>query len=721
MLTFNTMKKTIIILKSICFLSLSFFKLYAAEGNLSKSIANSYLRSFPSEKIEEAPDFTAEDKKNDFDIQAIRPPKLGEQTVRTVIFNTILVKSSEMKELQENMQNILNQYAWGDLKLFYGSTSAIDYSLMNNIDKTITIVGEAVLAALLVTPTSNIDELIDRQHVIKTFFSKKKEVKYIRSVLKEYKDSENSLLSLYSPYDPLYTREYRKYMEDYYYAKNNDPSNKNAGWLEFKKRFFRDFWGVSFNFIYPYLNACLNEIFVPILGHSDKFAEGSPSERKQIWIGATPIYGGFYKWDTAKEEYKKRPHNGELIDTTKGKMGLIFGCILPEVLWTYSAYRGVMNYLEYSSTLRNLAIRMSDIQVLVKTLSNLSEYIANDPELEKLYSSKLLKIRKLLAKANDGTEVGNLIKYLIDLPYKKWSYFFNNAGKLLASHTLFVENKDEFANAMFELGQLDAYTSVALLVQESQEYDGKHNYTFTKFLDRKERSKPYIKLVDMWNPFLDAKIAVGNDIEMGDTVRNITLTGPNAGGKSTFLTGVTTCILLSQSFGIAPAKEATITPFDKINTYIDIADDIAAGNSLFMAEVLRAQAHIAIIKNLKKSEFAFTIFDEPFSGTNPTEGAAAEYSILEALAIHENSLTIVATHYPIVMLLEDNAKDLGFANYKVFITEEGHKLNYSYKVIPGKSTQAIAIRILEEQGFDVNLLHRAKDIIKNPQNYLSKF
>jgi DNA mismatch repair protein MutS len=248
---------------------------------------------------------------------------------------------------------------------------------------------------------------------------------------------------------------------------------------------------------------------------------------------------------------------------------------------------------------------------------------------------------------------------------------------------------------------------------------------FTKFLDRSQKQKPYIKLEDMWNPFLDAKEAVGNSVVMdaaGGT-SNIILTGPNAGGKSTFLTGVATSLLLSQTFGIAPAKEAVLTPFDKINTSIDITDDIAAGKSLFMAEVDRAQKHINLLAGLQQDEFSFSIFDEPFSGTNPTEGAAAEYSVLEAMADYTNTLNIVATHYPIVMLLEKNVPEKGFVNYKVYITYQGaeKKLNYTYKVIPGKSNQAIAIDILEEQGYDTRLLKRAREIIEHPERYLSTF
>jgi len=74
-----------------------------------------------------------------------------------------------------------------------------------------------------------------------------------------------------------------------------------------------------------------------------------------------------------------------------------------------------------------------------------------------------------------------------------------------------------------------------------------HAYVFTKFLDHSQKKEPYIKLEDMWNPFLDAKAAVGNSVVMDSAAggtSNIILIGPNAGGKSTFLMGMMTSYVL---------------------------------------------------------------------------------------------------------------------------------------------------------------------------------
>ena len=72
---------------------------------------------------------------------------------------------------------------------------------------------------------------------------------------------------------------------------------------------------------------------------------------------------------------------------------------------------------------------------------------------------------------------------------------------------------------------------------------------------------------------------------------------------------------------------------------------------------------------------------------------------------------------------KEKAKHKGFANYKVYITRQGtaRKLNYTYKVVPGKSNQTIAIDILEEMGYDTKLLDKAREIIEHPEKYQAKF
>lgn len=685
--------------------------LKATKQHLATDIADNYIRSFASQPKQTKNDKALEATK-DKGAHRVRPAKLDPATQRKVIFNQILAKSKMLALKQAHMEPILNEYAWDDLKLFYGTTSAPGYHLLARINKTITTLGEAALATLLVTPTSNLPTLLKRQAIIKTLLAHPREVEALKNSLQLYQDSEQSMVSFWTNTDPLYAKEYDNYMNNKFYAKNNAASNKSAKWLETKKRFFRDFLGIQFRFLYPITPPIIAEIFFrkDLLEH--------PTLSKTLWKMSIPYYGGWFKWDLATQYDRmlgKKPSKWELVRP-----------ILGEVIYTWSAYTGVSNYLEYAAVLRNLALRMADVQAFVVTAQQMNDQITALPVLETIYGEHLTAVRKLLAQSKENTELGKLMDYLQNLPLNNWSYFLNNAGKLLASYKLFVEHKKAFSDAMYEIGLLDAYLSFATLMQASKAYDKKHAYVFAQFLNRQQKDKPYIKIQAMWNPFLDAKQAIGNSLEMDAApggIRNIILTGPNAGGKSTFLTGITNTLLLAHVVGIGPADEITITPFNKISTYINVADDIAAGKSLFMAEVDRAQKHIKLLQQLKEDEFSFAIFDEPFSGTNPIEGAAAEYSILEAIAEHTNTFNLVATHYPTVMLLEDRAKDKGFANYKVYITRKGleHKLNYTYKIIPGKSMQAIAIDILEENGYDTKMLKRAREIIEHPEHYQANF
>ena len=668
--------------------------------SLATDIADHYLRSFPSEGEDPVEEPSKKKKAH-----KIRPAKLSEKVKREVVFNRIFTKSYIYDLVQRKMAPILNEYAWGDLKLFYGTTSTPDYHLIGHINRTTTTTGECVLATMLVTPTSNIKELQEKQQILKAMLEDQAAVQQLKHSLQCYQEAEQSVLSLWTPSDPFYSYEYEKYMNRRFYFKNNPVANKSAASLEFKKRFFRDFLGIQMCFIYPFVMAGILDLVLLM-------PTGAPSKlRRDLYLGSIPIYSFYHAYTERRNEM--------------GASWWVFPAIFNSV-YAWNVYVGISRYREYSSVLRNLALRMADIHTFIVAVTEINQCVSSSPALQAAYGTRLAHIQKLLAQAEEDTELGRLMSYLQQLSYKSWSYFFSNAGQLLASYKLFVEHKDEFVDAMYELGQLDAFVGIATLMQEAKDSEAPHVYVFTQFLDRSQKDRPFIKLNTMWNPFLDPKVAVGNTVEMDAAsggVRNMILTGPNAGGKSTFLTGVTTSLLLSQTFGIAPAKEAVITPFDKINTYIDIADDIAAGKSLFMAEVDRAQKHLRILSTLQRTQFSFTIFDEPFSGTNPIEGSAAEYSILEAIAEHSNTMNIVATHYPIVMLLEKNIPGKGFANYKVYITHKkgDKKINYTYKVVPGRSTQAIAIDILEEQGYDTRLLKRAREIIAHPERYKANF
>lgn len=695
--------------------------------SMAIQVADYYLKSFP-----EAPEpltkalFAKKAKASDTNITDVH---LSPRAVRAVVFNEVFAESSYYQDQYQQAGKLLNPYAWNDLRLFCGTTTTPTYHVLSRINKTITVLGEGALASLIAAPIADIEVLTKRQRCIDFLLQNKQLYNDLQSELQRYKSSEKGMLSLWTKTDSLYADKYDKYLHRLFYT-NSPALNKSADTLQIKKIWLRDIWNIYSNYIwYPLV------IGLPFTALINVGATTLSAQEcyKYIYPLYIPLYNFTHISKIINWMVTSNSKNADLLFTgvevgtaTSGlriPYYLLTASITLHSLWQY--YSGYRNYKEYSGALKNLALRMADVQTFLTTAKKINALVEQNNDLEALYGLQLQPIRELLACRNKSSEVGNLLRYLEELPLRSWSYLWDNAGKLLASYKLFVEYKAVFHDAMYALGALDALLSIATLMKETAAVGGPHAYTFTKFLSPKEYTKPRLALVEMWNPMLTPTTAVGNDVVMDSATKtqNIILTGPNAGGKSTFLTGVATTVLLSQTFGIAPAKSCEMTPFSKINTYIDITDDIAAGKSLFLAEVDRFQSHLNLLKPLKDHEFSFTIFDEPFSGTNPVEGAAAEYSVLNYIARYGNALNIVATHYPIVMLLEGREPQKGFKNYKVFIKPIGKdgKIQYTYKVIPGASNQTIAIDILEEQGYATQMLQQARDIISHPERYEKSF
>ena len=108
--------------------------------------------------------------------------------------------------------------------------------------------------------------------------------------------------------------------------------------------------------------------------------------------------------------------------------------------------------------------------------------------------------------------------------------------------------------------------------------------------------------------------------------KHILITGPNAAGKTTILKTTIFNILLSQQIGYGCYKSATLMPYDKIHSYINIPDT-SSRDSLFQAEARRCKEIINVVKNNPKASH-FCIFDELYSGTNPHEAISSAYSYL---------------------------------------------------------------------------------------------
>ena len=209
---------------------------------------------------------------------------------------------------------------------------------------------------------------------------------------------------------------------------------------------------------------------------------------------------------------------------------------------------------------------------------------------------------------------------------------------------------------------------------------------------------------------------VTNSIILGgkNNAKCAVISGPNAGGKSTILKSIILNTLLAQTITIAPANSCVITPFDYIDSYLNITDDPKAGKSLFQSEAERVKS---MISNLKANGKSLLIADEMFSGTNPVEGEAASAAVTKHIADLANAenkiIALFATHYHEMTKLEKETNGI-VENYKVManVDEIHNIISYPFKLLKGSGNQPIAIDILKAQGFDENIITNAKMIAK---------
>jgi DNA mismatch repair protein MutS len=187
---------------------------------------------------------------------------------------------------------------------------------------------------------------------------------------------------------------------------------------------------------------------------------------------------------------------------------------------------------------------------------------------------------------------------------------------------------------------------------------------------------------------------------------NAIITGPNAGGKSTFIKSLLINILFAQTTTICLASEFKLCPFDIINSQINVPDNKGHA-SLFEAEMYRCKNNLDLLKQHPEKK-TLIVLDEMFSSTNPVEGIAGAFAIAKRLAHTDNCLLIFTTHFTYLTKL---AKATGrFINFKMNVKYEQQGMIYPYKLEQGISKQYIALELLEKNGFDQDIINDALEL-----------
>ena len=197
---------------------------------------------------------------------------------------------------------------------------------------------------------------------------------------------------------------------------------------------------------------------------------------------------------------------------------------------------------------------------------------------------------------------------------------------------------------------------------------------------------------------------VPNDILIDNKSRFLLITGPNMGGKSTYLRTAGLISILAQSGSFVPAKSANIGLIDRIFTRVGASDDLRRGRSTFMMEMIE----VAHILN-KATNNSLILLDEIGRGTSTFDGLSIAWSVTEDICKRISARTLFATHYHQLVGLETDLKSL--KNIHVQVAQSGGELKFLHTISDGPCDDSYGIQVAALAGLPRNVVERATDLL----------
>lgn len=269
---------------------------------------------------------------------------------------------------------------------------------------------------------------------------------------------------------------------------------------------------------------------------------------------------------------------------------------------------------------------------------------------------------------------------------------FNNIKKVLLDNILAFQNNSK------AIAEIDILFSLAIVSINNKYVKPIINQSVKNVLIKNGRH-PVIEDLNASKHF------VPNDIVLDNECSTMIITGPNMGGKSTFMRQLALIVLLAHIGCYVPADSAEICIFDRIFTRVGASDNLAFGQSTFMVEMTEVTN---IINNATKN--SLIILDEIGRGTSTLDGLSIAWAVVEYIATTLKAKTLVATHYHELSELENIVEKT--KNYHVLIHENDNKILFLYKISRGSTSKSFGIEVAEMSGLKTEIIERAKTILQ---------
>ena len=222
-----------------------------------------------------------------------------------------------------------------------------------------------------------------------------------------------------------------------------------------------------------------------------------------------------------------------------------------------------------------------------------------------------------------------------------------------------------------------------------------------------------VNVVEGKHPILDDRMKkkryVSNDWKMSEEEHIQLITGPNMGGKSTYMRQNALLVVMAQMGSFIPAKTAQLPIFDRIFTRIGASDDILTGKSTFMVEMMEANTALRYA-----TKHSLILFDEIGRGTATYDGMALAQAMLEYIDEAIGAKTLFSTHYHELTELAEEHQSM--RNVHVDVREEKNEIEFRYRVIEGKVDKSYGINVAKLAHLPKVVLDRASQLLLNFEN-----
>ena len=298
----------------------------------------------------------------------------------------------------------------------------------------------------------------------------------------------------------------------------------------------------------------------------------------------------------------------------------------------------------------------------------------------------------------------NVERYIIPELKEYEDKVLTSKGKALALEKMLYEQLFDLLLPHLEALQLSAAALAELdVLVNLAERAWTLNYTCPTLTD-----KPGIKLVGGRHPVVEQVLKepfIANPLSLSPQRRMLVITGPNMGGKSTYMRQAALITLLAYIGSYVPAEQATLGPVDRIFTRVGAADDLASGRSTFMVEMTETAN---ILHNA--TEQSLVLMDEIGRGTSTYDGLSLAWACAESLASRIKAMTLFATHYFELTTLPEKME--GVVNVHLDAIEHGDTIAFMHSVQDGAASKSYGLAVAALAGVPKEVIKRARQKLK---------